>query len=94
MELDLPQGHHGPDRKVLGRFLNFVQPKARQVDGGADIDVLHLEPDHAADDPIVSLLVELPGFLELSARLYSRIVIIRSTSLFSIATFILSQNPL
>ena len=30
----------------------------------------------------------------LSARLYSRIVIIRSTSLFSIATFILSQNPL
>ena len=64
MELDLPQGHHGPDGKVLGRFLNFVQPKARQVDGGADIDVLHLEPDHAADDPIVSLLVELPGFLE------------------------------
>ena len=27
VELDLPQGHHSPDGKALGRFLNFVQPK-------------------------------------------------------------------
>ena len=35
-----------------------------QVDGCADIDGLHLEPDHAAQDAVGLFLVELPGFFQ------------------------------
>ena len=64
VQLQLPQGDHGPDGELLLRLLDGIQPQTGQINGGADVDLFHLEPDHAADDPIVSLLVELPGFLE------------------------------
>ena len=62
--LQLAQGDHRPNGKARIRFLDRVQPQAGQVDGCADIDGLHLEPDHAAQDAVGLFLVELPGFFQ------------------------------
>ena len=64
VQLQLAEGDHGPDGKALLRLLNGVQPQAGKIGGGADVDVFHLEPDHAAQHPVGLFLVELPGFLQ------------------------------
>ena len=64
MLLDLAQGDHGPEGKLLVRLLDGVKAEAAQVDGGGDVEVLHLEPEHPAQDAGAALLVQLPGFLE------------------------------
>ena len=64
VELQLPQGHHGP-QPVLGvGLLNLVQPQAGQVDGGVHAVSLHLQPKHAAQNHIVFLLTERVGLLQ------------------------------
>ena len=64
VQLELAQRHHRSDGKALVRLLDGVEAEARQVDGRADIDILHLEPYHAAEDTVGALLVELPSLLE------------------------------
>ena len=64
VQFQLAQRDHRADGKALVRLFHGVQPQTRQVDGGADIELLHFEPDHAAEDPIVLFLVELPSFFQ------------------------------
>ncbi len=82
-------------------LLDGVQSQTGQVDCRADIQRLHLEPDHAADHAVGLFLVERIRFLERLGFLYSRIVNIRYIPLFQgnvlsfqYTTFILPQNML
>ena len=64
MKLQLPQGHHGSDGKLVLRFLNGIQPQVTQIDGGADGAPAHLQPQHSADDPAAPVLVQRVSLLQ------------------------------
>lgn len=88
----LAQCNHGTNGKAALGLLYGVQSQTGQVDGCTDIDVLHFEPDHAAQHTVGLFLVQLPRFFQTSACLYSRIVIIDAgSSLFFLCSFILTQ---
>ena len=60
----LPQCDHSTDGKTVLGLLYGVQSQTGQVDGCADIDVLHFEPDHAAQHTVGLFLVQLPRFFQ------------------------------
>ena len=60
----LTQGDHSADGKALFGLLNGIQPQTGKVNGGADIDGFHLQPDHAAQNAVCFFLVQLPRFLQ------------------------------
>jgi len=64
MLFQLAQRDHGTNGKAVIRLIDHVQPKAGQIDGGAHVDVFHLEPDHAAQHTVLPFLVQLPGFFQ------------------------------
>jgi len=95
VQLELAQRHHRTDGKALLRLLDGIEAEARQVDGSAHIDVLHLEPDHAAEDTVLLFLVELPRLLEtFGLFVFPNGHHFAVSSLFWPFAFILSQNPL
>ena len=95
VQLELAQRHHRADGKALLRLLDGIEAEARQVDGSAHIDVLHLEPDHAAEDTVLLFLVELPRLLEtFGLFVFPNGHHFAVSSLFWPFAFILSQNPL
>ena len=64
VQLQLPQGHHGADGKLLFGFFNGVQPQVAQVNGGLDAALAHLHPKHSADDSVSPALVQLIGLFQ------------------------------
>ena len=64
MLLQLAQGDHSADGKAILGLLNGIQSQTGKVDGGADIDGFHLQPDHAAQNAVWLFLVQLPRFLQ------------------------------
>ena len=96
MLFQLAQGDHGTDRKAVVRFLDGVQTKTGQVDGCADRDGLHLEPDHAAQHAVGSFLVQLPRFLQTFGPLIfsDRHHRCRFLSFLFLTVLILTQTPI
>ena len=60
----LAQCNHGTNGKAALGLLYGVQSQTGQVDGCTDIDVLHFEPDHAAQHTVGLFLVQLPRFFQ------------------------------
>ena len=62
--LQCPQGNHSADGKFFGGFLNGIQPQVAQVDGGGDGDAAHFQPQHAAENAVSSVLVQVIGLVK------------------------------
>ncbi len=58
VQLERAQRHHRADAVFGIGFLNFVQSQIAQVDRRADLPLVHLEPQHAAQHHIIFLLTK------------------------------------
>ena len=63
VRFQIAQRCHSADDDLGVSLLDRIQPQGRQVDGRADIDLFHLEPEHTAQHAVGLFLVQLPCLL-------------------------------
>ena len=64
MQFHLAQRDHtAQDKRILGLF-DLIQTQAGQVNGFLYLRITHTHPEHTADDPVGSFLVQLIGLFQ------------------------------
>ena len=65
MQFHLTKCDHAADPELLFGLFYLIQPQSGQVDCSLHISITHLYPEHASNDPVRALLVQLPGFFQI-----------------------------